>query len=72
MSKQIDTPIPILSFFSGGGFLDMGFEDAGFKIIWTNENNTTFAKMHSAGITTWRKARGNNDKAEIFNTKSIK
>jgi len=29
--------IPIVSFFSGGGFLDMGFEMAGFKTIFSNE-----------------------------------
>ncbi|MDP2338929.1 MAG: DNA cytosine methyltransferase [Bacteroidota bacterium] len=63
--------IPILSFFSGGGFLDMGFEMAGFNVVWTNENNETFANMHAAGITSWRAARGNNAKAEIFNTCSI-
>lgn len=63
--------IPILSFFSGGGFLDMGFEQAGFSIIWTNENNKVFAEMHSHGITSWRKARGNGIRAEIFNTNSI-
>lgn len=68
MSKK---SIPILSFFSGGGFLDMGFEQAGFSIIWTNENNKLFAEMHSHGITSWRKSRGNGVKAEIFNTKSI-
>jgi len=49
----------------------MGFEKAGFASVWTNENNTLFAKMHSYGITSWRKARGNGIKAEIFNTKSI-
>ena len=27
--------------------------------------------MHSHGITSWRKARGNGIKAEIFNIKSI-
>jgi DNA (cytosine-5)-methyltransferase 1 len=63
--------IPILSFYSGGGFLDIGFEMAGFNIIWTNEINEVIAKLHSAGITSWRKARGNGIKAEIFNTKSI-
>lgn len=68
MSKK---NIPILSFFSGGGFLDMGFEQAGFSIIWTNENNKLFAEMHSYGITSWRKARGDRKKAEIFNTNSI-
>jgi len=29
--------IKIISFFTGGGFLDMGFEEAGFEISWTNE-----------------------------------
>lgn len=49
----------------------MGFERAGFEIVWTNENNELFAKMHAAGITSWRQSRGNGVKAEIFNTKSI-
>ena len=63
--------IPILSFYSGGGFLDMGFEQAGFETVWSNEVDPVFAKLHSAGITSWRKSRGNGVKAEIFNTKSI-
>lgn len=63
--------IPILSFYSGGGFMDMGFEKAGFQIIWTNEVDEVFVKLHEAGITSWRKARGNRIKAEIFNKKSI-
>lgn len=71
MSINSENSIPILSFFSGGGFLDMGFEQAGFSIIWTNEYDEIFAKMHSAGITAWRKSRGNKLPAEIFNTKSI-
>ncbi len=71
MSKSNEYKIPILSFFSGGGFLDMGFEQAGFEIIWTNEFDKTFAQLHAAGISSWRKSRGNGIKAEIFNTKSI-
>lgn len=63
--------IPVLSFYSGGGFLDMGFEMAGFEIVWTNEIDPVFAKLHAAGITSWRKSKGNGIKAEIFNTKSI-
>src|SRR5205085_781995 len=50
---------------------DMGFEMAGFEIVWTNEFDEVFAKLHAAGITSWRKSRGNGIKAEIFNTKSI-
>lgn len=51
--------------------MDMGFEKAGFEIVWTNEFDQTFSKLHAAGITSWRKSKGNGIKAEIFNTKSI-
>lgn len=71
MSNNKEHKIPILSFFSGGGFMDMGFEQAGFEVIWTNEFDETFAKLHAAGMTSWRKSQGNGIKAEIFNTKSI-
>lgn len=67
MRKQIK----ILSFFSGGGFLDMGFEQAGFEVVWTNEFDSTFAQLHAAGITSWRQEKGIELRAEIFNTKSI-
>ena len=71
MNKHYENKIPILSFYSGGGFMDMGFEKAGFEIVWTNEIDEVFVKLHEAGITSWRKARGNGIKAEIFNKKSI-
>lgn len=71
MNKSREHKIPILSFFSGGGFMDMGFEQAGFEVIWTNEFDETFAKLHAAGMTSWRKSQGNGIKAEIFNVKSI-
>jgi DNA (cytosine-5)-methyltransferase 1 len=71
MNKSRKHKIPILSFFSGGGFMDMGFEQAGFEVIWSNEFDETFAKLHAAGMTSWRKSQGNGIKAEIFNTKSI-
>jgi len=71
MSSSKENKIPILSFFSGGGFMDMGFEQAGFEVVWTNEYDNIFAKLHAAGITSWRKSKGNGVKAEIFNTKSI-
>ena len=60
--------IPILSFFSGGGLMDMGFEQAGFEITWTNEYDKDFAKLHALGITSWRLSNGNKIKAEIFAT----
>lgn len=48
--------IPVLSFFTGGGFLDLGFEQAGFKIVWTNECNPVFKDMYEYGMTAWRRA----------------
>lgn len=71
MNNHHEHKIPVLSFYSGGGFMDMGFEKAGFEIVWTNEVDDVFVKLHEAGITSWRKARGNGIKAEIFNKKSI-
>jgi DNA (cytosine-5)-methyltransferase 1 len=50
--------IPILSFFTGGGFFDIGFEEAGFEIVWTNEINHDFADMYEFAMTSWRPARG--------------
>jgi len=43
-------PIQVLSFFTGGGFLDIGFSQAGFKVVWTNENNKIFAGMYEYGM----------------------
>lgn len=44
------TKIPIISFFTGGGFLDMGFQNAGFKVVFTNEFDGTFADFYGAGM----------------------
>lgn len=71
MNNNKGNKIPILSFFSGGGFMDMGFEQAGFDVVWTNEFDKTFAELHAAGMTSWRKSQGNEGRSEIFNTKSI-
>ena len=49
--------IPIISFFSGGGFLDIGFEEGGFDVCWTNEFNQVFADVYSSGITSWRRSK---------------
>jgi DNA (cytosine-5)-methyltransferase 1 len=35
---------PVLSFFTGAGFLDLGFLQAGFDIIWCNEYSQSFAR----------------------------
>jgi DNA (cytosine-5)-methyltransferase 1 len=36
--------IPTLSFFTGAGFLDLGFARSGFKIVWRNEVVSSFAE----------------------------
>lgn len=40
--------IPLISLFTGGGFMDIGFEQAGFDVVWTNELNPVFAEMFVA------------------------
>jgi DNA (cytosine-5)-methyltransferase 1 len=71
-NKNKPETIPLISFFTGGGFLDMGFEQAGFNVIWTNENNPVFADMYSHGMSNWRSSIGKHaPKAFISNTKSI-
>lgn len=64
--------IPLLSFFTGGGFLDMGFEQAGFNIVWTNENNPTFVSMYNYGMSSWKGLSAKRvQNVYISNTKSI-
>lgn len=43
--------IPIISYFSGGGFLDLGFELEGFETIWSNEISVEISKIYNSGIT---------------------
>ena len=49
---NINSNMKIVSFFSGAGGLDLGFEQAGFNIIYANEYDKTiwetFEKNHSA------------------------
>lgn len=47
--------IPIISFFSGGGFMDMGFINAGFDVVFANEFDKIFADLHDEGMSTWSK-----------------
>lgn len=37
--------IPFLSFFTGAGFLDLGFSEAGFEPVWHNESNPEFIRV---------------------------
>ena len=62
--------IPIISFFSGGGFMDMGFIDAGFDVVYANEYDKLFAKLHDEGIAAW--SRGHKHKfCPITSTESL-
>jgi len=37
---------PIFSFFSGSGFLDLGFENSGFDVVYVNEIHAPFLKSY--------------------------
>ena len=50
----------------------MGFEKAGFEIVWTNEVNSAYADLYEHGITNWRqKTRRKNKEAKISTRKNI-
>jgi DNA (cytosine-5)-methyltransferase 1 len=51
---KYNSRIPILSFFTGGGFLDLGFEEAGFETVWSNEFNPAIADMYDHAMTALR------------------
>lgn len=68
----MENKIPVLSFFSGGGFMDIGFDEAGFDIVWTNEINPVFAKFYNAGITSYKNLQGIKGEFKISNVKSIR
>ncbi|MCB9045060.1 MAG: DNA cytosine methyltransferase [Chitinophagales bacterium] len=44
---MIDRKIGIFSFFSGAGFLDLGFEQNGFHTLFVNEFHQPFADIYS-------------------------
>lgn len=52
--------------------MDMGFERAGFEIVWTNEVEGSFIKFYKDGMTSWKNARGIEGEVKISNENSIK
>jgi len=42
--------VQLLSYFSGGGFLDLGFELEKFNVVWSNEISKEFSKVYSSGL----------------------
>jgi len=64
--------IHLLSFFTGGGFFDLGFEQAGFKVCFTNELDERTSKLYSSGMTSWRLSLDKNaTSVQISSNKSI-
>jgi DNA (cytosine-5)-methyltransferase 1 len=63
--------IKVLSFFTGGGLLDIGFEKAGFDIVWGNEFNPQFAEFFHAGYSSWRISENLEPVDHYIETKSI-
>lgn len=65
--------IPVISFFTGGGFFDLGFKQAGFFICWTNEYNPSFVAGYEHGMSSWLASIGKHRpaNARISNSTSI-
>jgi DNA (cytosine-5)-methyltransferase 1 len=64
--------IPLLSFFTGGGFFDLGFKQAGFRVCWTNELFPPFIESYEHGMSSWLSSiNGKPTKAQIANSSSI-
>jgi DNA (cytosine-5)-methyltransferase 1 len=66
---KIKPQIPILSFFTGGGFLDLGFEKEGFKTVWYNEFNEDFADMFQHAMSGLRKSENPNAEEVTVNSR---
>jgi DNA (cytosine-5)-methyltransferase 1 len=49
---------PLISFFTGGGFLDLGMIRAGFPIVWSLEVQKAFCDAHDHGMQTLFASQG--------------
>jgi C-5 cytosine-specific DNA methylase len=49
-TRALDKLPPLLSFFSGAGFLDLGFIGAGFDIAWSLEADAKICDAHNFGM----------------------
>lgn len=56
LKKMAGKPIEVYSFFSGAGFLDLGFEEAGFDIVFVKQRFTRGYKRYkeTSGLTEWK------------------
>lgn len=49
-APNVKADIPILSFFTGAGFLDLGFKQSGFNTVWHNEFSPAFVSGFEYGM----------------------
>src|SRR5690242_7848812 len=60
--SQVQRPMthlpPILSFFSGAGFLDLGLIRAGFDVAWSLEADPRICEAHNAGMQSYFTSQG--------------
>jgi len=71
MSKKrvtIPKKTPFLSFFTGAGFLDVGFLQNGFRGLWHNEYYRPFVEAFESGVAS---LGYNGTSATVQNTESI-
>src|ERR1700683_3767198 len=54
--KLLEELPPIISFFSGAGFLDLGLFRAGFQIAWSLEKDPKFCMAHDYGFDSFFKS----------------
>ena len=43
-------PVNVVSLFSGGGGLDLGFKNAGYNILWAIDNNQDAVNTYKVNI----------------------
>jgi DNA (cytosine-5)-methyltransferase 1 len=60
--------VPVLSFFTGAGFLDLGFMRAGFNVTWRNEFDPQFVRGFEHGVAA---LTGSATEGKIHNIHSI-
>lgn len=52
MDHEPSDKIPVISYFTGGGFLDLGFLAHDFQTVWRNENTSAFIEGFEHGMST--------------------